>query len=105
MLNIEASYKNYVPNEISLLAKQQLEILMHRFPDYDYQILAFGKSDIRIAVTARGYTILFVSFSDRAILIRVAPVHLPNWNKIIDYVDPEFTDDMLSDMLLKLVGK
>ena len=93
--------------EILDLAKHQLEILERRFPEYKY-ILYKSKGCWVAVETGENIEILMVSFFHSH--IRIAPFsfvqlheHLHRDPFNLDYADPKFTDDFLSDILRELV--
>ena len=101
-----------VPEEVSLLAEHHKAILESRFPDYDYEYLdhPYRNDCMQLVVSDDGITVLTASFSSNSIHTRLNRGRRIIYGILdtghdsidIDYADPQFTENMLSDMLERL---
>ena len=92
-----------VPKEISLLAEHHKAVLESRFPDYDYGYEMWDADWLRFMISERGAAILSVLFSSNHVRVVVYPPGNFDLEEEINYTDPRFTDDFLSDILKRLV--
>ena len=104
--DLELMTDGRISKEVWLLAKHHMKILRCKFPefpDYNYGLFEHPKYWLRLQVTTGRYfdrcPILRVSFSSSSIKIETKPFRLKSLAKIINYADPAFTDDVLSDLL------
>ena len=112
-------------NEIRNLAVHHWNILANKFPQYSYHVDAFGSEDfIRMRVDAPGgkLWLLSINFSLTSIRVLISRLNCrPDYPrlsgtpmaviesaidlehnfrfKVINYADPKFTDDFLSNIL------
>ena len=109
------------PEEILALAEEQMVILERRFPDYKYTLYkSSGGCSISVETAAPqswldpGSTVLEASFSSSRVNITLfGDVKLERQTKItevvqrtvVDYADPKFTENVLSNILASYAGK
>ena len=99
-----------VSKEISLLAEHHKDILESRFPDHDYEYFSYQDDCIRLVISERDdrdAIFLIVSFSSSSIRIAIpfagmSTLDAGHYFILIDYADPKFTDDTVSDILKRL---
>ena len=107
-----------VSKEVVALAQHQLEILECRFPNYHYILYEWPFYWSRIEIfggnrPSVASMVLVVSFTPRSIKIAAPPfkvltlIHDPrrryhNLAEEINYADPRFTENTLSDILERL---
>ena len=89
-----------ITEEVWLLAKHQRDILERRFPHYKC-ILHKSLSECWISVETDVIMILSASFTDSSILISL-PALPPSHIKEVNYADPRFTENILSDVVGEL---
>ena len=104
-----------VPEEIAALAQHQLEILERRFPNHKHSIQGLGSNNCCLIVANNNkYCLLQISFRSNSIeilpsfasLLDNLADHLDGRPRnmledviILDYADPRFTDDTISDII------
>ena len=95
-------YSNHAPEEIAALAEHQKEILKRRFPNYEHALAACNDGPYCWLDVCDGTITILVAtfFSDR---IRISSrFEEDGWCGAIlyvDYADPRFTDDTISDIV------
>ena len=93
--------------EVWILAQYQKGILERKFPKCQHVLYEYCLSDhwARLEVqrsTRPHHPILIASFSTSCVRIN-ANAPLGFYDHKIDYADPKFTDDLLSDMLKRMI--
>ena len=82
------------------LAEHHREILERRFPNYDHSIKAHSSLWIFVRTKHRGTTILETAFLSSSIVVLT---FFMGHDIALDYADPKFTDDTLSDILTDML--
>ena len=88
----------HISKEIVILAQHQLEILDRRFPNNKHTLYTHGL-DCCITVRDTAPKIIAISFRSNFIEIVWSYVDKEAISIILDYADPKFTDDTISDMI------
>lgn len=109
--------------EIWILAEHHYDILMRKFPDYAYVLheddtyLPAKVTEwwLQLVVSERGTTLLIASFSSSFVKVELSPfkemtmstkygsgIIFANRIEVIEYADPKFTDNVLTNMLERL---
>ena len=100
--SLNAIVMMYATGEIVILARHQKEILERRFPNMLIVIHEYDPSnDCLMIVGNEEYPIILqISFRPNSIEIIPPDILSPNDKCVtLDYADPKFTDDTISDIL------
>ena len=103
-LNVIDIISNYAATrEIVALAEHQLEILKRRLPNYGHSIHVLGSHGL-IITSSKNY-LFQISFRSRSVEILLSigdgeeTSDTTDESIILDYADPKFTDDAISDII------
>ena len=91
----------YATREIVILARHQLEILERRFPNYEHSIHVLESPNCLIVSSYKDYLfhILFYPSSVGITLSIGDKYDDIGEDVVLDYADPKFTDDAISDII------
>ena len=95
--SLNAIVMMYATGEIVILARHQLEILERRFPNYEHSIHILESSDNCMIVSSYKNYLLQISFYPSS--IEILSTFGDEEAIVLDYADPKFTDDTISDKL------
>ena len=98
------AYHSRIPIEICLLVEHHKDILWRKFPNYGYEVYEWPEYWLRIDIRLNDCTIFIASFSFNCVQFSTSSSDF-SFIEEINYSDPRFTDDMLPDMLRRLLER